>query len=164
MKTSSVILMLLASLITHAQSYDIQDFNSPNPGYVLPLKKGDRIAGYARCYIDKDDYHFHLSTCSENLDNVVSVNLEKKYTKFVLFGVASNGSHIGLYFYDKKEDDYIVTIYDITLKSQHSVRIPDELMGGNQYYADQVIPVRLPHQLVKSKLTGTRKSSLPDRK
>jgi hypothetical protein len=122
-----------------AQTLAITDYYSADLGYVLPLKKGDKMAGYARCYIDKSDDQFHLSVCDENLTKEASISLEMKWNKFLLFGMAYNGTNVGLYFLSKKQDEFLIISYDGNLKNPHTVRIPEETMKGNRFYYGQVI-------------------------
>src|SRR5689334_13559677 len=128
MKTKSLILIcsvLFYAAATMGQTQTLSGFKSISSRAISPIFDGKEVKGYSLIYktdkADKDNDNIHIAVYDVNLTLTKTIDLKKPRGKYLLLGNAYNGEGLGFYFYNFKEKQFEIEVYDKNLVKQAEV-------------------------------------------
>ena len=116
---------ILYAATTFAQTQELSGFKTISSRAISPIFDGKEVKGYSLIYktdkADKDNDNIHIAVYDVNLTLTKTIDLKKPRGKYLLLGNAYNGEGLGFYFYNFKEKQFEIEVYDKNLVKQAEV-------------------------------------------
>jgi hypothetical protein len=139
MKNKSLILLICAFIYAasgSAQTQQLSGFKTINSRSISPIFDGKEVKGYALIYksdkADKENDNIHIAVYDVNLALSKTIDLKKPRGKYLMLGNAYNGEGIGFYFYNFKDKQFEIEMFDKNLVKKAEVTDNHKLTNMEQ--------------------------------